>query len=65
MYDEIRRIAKEQGISIPSIEKATGLSNGSISKWNDSVPTAKNLKLVADFLGVSMEALLKYAKTSG
>ena len=59
VFDNIKRLAEEQGKSINSIEKACGLSTGSVYKWNDVSPTAKSLKAVADYLGVSMEYLLK------
>ena len=58
MYNKIRAIAKEKGISIPKLEKKAGLGNGAISKWNKSKPLVENLKKVADVLGVSIEELL-------
>ena len=64
MYDKIRKLAKEKGFSIPSIEEATGLSNGAISKWNISSPSVDNLKKVADFLGVTMEDLMSDTETA-
>lgn len=57
MYDKIRTLAREKGTSIPKIEKACGLSNGSISKWNESSPKVENLKKVADHLGVTLDFL--------
>jgi Helix-turn-helix. len=51
-------------ISVSSIEKMTGLSNGSISKWNESSPTVDKLKVVADYLEVSLEELMEN-KSSG
>lgn len=59
IYDKVRKLAKEQGISIPNLEKECGLSNGSIAKWNTSKPRIDNLKKVADRLGTTIEELIK------
>ena len=41
-----------------SVEKETNLGIGSLCKWNTVSPTIRNLKKVADYLGVSIEELL-------
>lgn len=33
LYDKIREIYREKGVSVASVEKKAGLSNGAISKW--------------------------------
>lgn len=57
-YDKIKKIAQKQGISIYRIEKDTGLSNGTIGKWNHQTPTSINLIKVAKYLGVEISDLL-------
>lgn len=59
IYDNIKRRAKKKGISINSIEKNNGLGIGSIAKWNTVSPTARSLKTVADYLGVTVDELLE------
>ncbi len=59
MYDKIRELARKRGTSIPKIEEACGLSNGAISKWNESSPKVENLKKVADFLGVTLDYFIQ------
>lgn len=59
IYDNICREARKKGISINAIEKETGLSVGSLCKWNTVSPTVKSLKKVADYLELSIETLLK------
>lgn len=61
MYEKIRELAHKRNSSIPAVEKACGLSNGAISKWDISIPRADNLKKVADYLGVSTDYLLSVA----
>ena len=39
--------------------KIIGFSNRSVSKWNESEPGIWKVQKVADYLGVTIEALLK------
>ena len=57
-YDKIKEICKEKGISVASVEKKAGLSNGAISKWNNVSPTVDNLNAVAKILKVKVDKLL-------
>ena len=59
IYNKIKEICKEKGISIGSVEKKAGLSNGAISKWNNSSPTVDSLKAVAEVLKKPIEFFLK------
>lgn len=59
IYDNICKRAKEIGISINAIEKETGLSVGSVCKWNTVSPTAKSLAKVAKILECTVDDLLK------
>ena len=58
VYEKIKKLADEQGISIYALEKKAGLSNGTISKWRTSSPTIENLQAVASALGVSVNELV-------
>lgn len=58
IYDKIKEICEEKGISVRSVENSAGLKNGAISKWNDSSPTVKSLKAVADVLKVRVDKLI-------
>ena len=59
IYDTVKYICKQKGVSVTSVEKLAGLSNGAISKWNESSPTVDNLKAVAKVLKVSVNKLIK------
>ena len=59
IYDRIKEICKDKGVSPLSVEKKAGLSNGAITKWNTFSPSVKNLKAVADVLEISIEELIK------
>lgn len=58
LYDKIKELCKEKGISVASVEKKAGLSNGAISKWNNASPTVDNLNSVAKVLKVKVDKLL-------
>ena len=49
----------KRGLSVTSVEKEAGLSNGAISKWNDSSPTVDKLNAVAKVLNVKVDCLLR------
>lgn len=48
LTERIKRMAAKQGITVQGLEKASGLSNGSISKWKNSSPKSEALARVAD-----------------
>lgn len=58
IYDNIKKICKEKGVSVGFVEKRAGLSNGAISKWNNSSPTVDNLQAVATVLKVNVNKLI-------
>lgn len=58
IYDKIKAMCEEKGVSVRQVEAAAGLKNGAISKWNDSSPTVKSLKAVADVLKVKIDKLI-------
>lgn len=58
LYSEIKLMAKKKKIPISKIEKDLCMSNGSISKWNTSIPRSDLLQKVADYLGVTSTYLL-------
>lgn len=59
IYDKIKEICKEKGVSVASVEKKAGLSNGAISKWNNASPTVDKLNAVAKILKVKVDKLLE------
>ena len=62
VYTAVKKVAYENDKSIYQIEKDLGLTNGYISKWNKSMPSASKLQLVADYLGVTTQYILHLAK---
>lgn len=58
IYDTIKELCKKRGVSVGSVEKEAGLSNGTIGKWNNVSPTIDNLQAVAKVLKVKVDKLL-------
>ena len=58
IYDKIKEVCKSKGVSVTSVERKAGLSNGTISKWNDVSPTVDKLNAVAKVLKVKIDTLL-------
>ncbi len=64
IYDKVLTFAKERNMSIRELERRAGLSNGTISKWENSNPTAINLLKVARILEKPIEDFLETADTT-
>lgn len=58
LYNAIKEVAKGKGVSIYKIEHDLNFSNGSICKWNETIPNANRLQKVANYLGVTISFLL-------
>lgn len=59
ILQRIMQLCKERGISIAKLERETGISNGTIGRWDASSPNVNNLKAVANYFGVSIDSLVK------
>ena len=62
MLEKIQELAQKRGVSLKEIERVCGFGNGSIAKWNTSMPRVDNLKKVADYFGVSIDYFLEESK---
>lgn len=59
IYDKIKKIADEKGISIRKIELETGITPGSIYHWNEVKPSVDKVLKVAKYLDITVEKLLE------
>lgn len=59
LFDKIRALAEEKGVSIYRLEKEAELSKSSICKWNDNIPSVDKIQKVAKLLGVTVDSLLE------
>lgn len=58
IYDNIRNVAKNKGISINKLEKELKFPRGSMYKYDKSTPSASKLGAIAEYLGCSVDELL-------
>lgn len=59
IFENIEKLCKERKMSVAALESACGLGNATIRGWKNSNPRVNSLKRVADFLNVSMDALMR------
>ena len=64
LYDTILILCGKNGISIARLEREAGLGNGTIRRWKKSSPSAENLKKVAIYFGIGLDALLAWEQNS-
>lgn len=62
IYENILSLCRKKHITVARLERETGLGNGTVCRWRRADPTVTRLKLVADYLGVTLESLLSSAK---
>lgn len=58
IVDRIQELANEAGLSIAALERATGLSNGLIKKWQNQSPSCDKIITLANYLNTSVEYIL-------
>ena len=58
MTERIIKKIKEKGLSCSAVEKQLGFGNGAIKRFETSSPSIEKIKLLSDFLNVSIEWLV-------
>ncbi len=61
IYDNVKRLCRENGTSIFQVERACGIGNGVIGKWKQETqnPSVETLKKLAEHFGVTLDELVK------
>jgi len=55
----LKKTIKEKNLSVAELEKILGFGNGTIGKWERNSPSIDNVKKVVDYLGISIECLIR------
>lgn len=59
IIEKIRALCNAMGITIAELERSLNISNGAISKWDKSKPSAENILKISEYFGLSMEYFLR------
>ena len=59
ILQNIKRRCIEKNITIAELERKAGVGNGVVARWATMRPRVDLLKKVADFLGCTVDDLLK------
>lgn len=59
MLQKIIRLGKEQGLTVADIERECNIGTRSIYRWDENTPAVDKVKRVADYLGTTVDDLLK------
>lgn len=57
-YETIKKLCKDNGITVTGLEKELGFSRGSLCKVNTNKPSMEKVQKIADYFNVSVEYLL-------
>ena len=59
-YERLKKILEERGLTAYKVSKDTGIEQTSFSDWKkgNSKPSVEKIKILSDYLGVSLEYLL-------
>ena len=58
MYDRIKALCKQKGVTITGTEKDLGFARGSLCKVDTNKPSMDRVNKLADYFGVSVEYLM-------
>lgn len=58
LVEKIKTLCKENNTSIFKLEQALKFGNGTIARWDNWRPSVDRVKAVADYFGVTIDALL-------
>lgn len=58
MKERIKKLCKNNGISLNKLEETLSFGKGYLSKLNSSTPNVSNIKKIADYFGVSVDWIM-------
>lgn len=57
-YETIKKLCKENGVTVTGLEKELGFSRGSLCKVNTNKPSMEKVQKISDYFNVSVEYLM-------
>lgn len=59
LYERIRQLCENKGISIARLESDCGFANSTVKKWKStSTPGVDKIKVIAQYFGVTVDYIL-------
>lgn len=65
MVKKIKTLCSADGITFAELERTLGFGNGTIARWDCNSPGVDRAKRVADYFGVTVDALLEGGDKNG
>lgn len=65
MLDKIKSLAKSKGKTLMDIERECCIGQRSMYNWDEHMPSADKVKRVADYLGTTMDELMRGDDSDG
>lgn len=65
LYEKIKRIAKDNGMSIREVERRCGFAYGTLQRWSRISPTVANVMKVSRTLNVTIDELMEHGTDIG
>lgn len=62
LLPKIKLLCNQKNITITELSKILGFSNAAILKWENNIPSAEKISMVADYFNVSVDYLLDRSK---
>lgn len=59
IFDNIKDVCEDRGLSISALERKANIGNGTISRWNESSPRLDKIMAVAKALEVPLSVLIE------
>ena len=64
LVKKISDLCRERGISLAELERQCKLKARTVYRWDSNIPSVEKVKAVAEFLGVTVDELLKKEEDS-
>ncbi len=58
LYDKIQELCRKKKTNFAQLERALGFGNGTLHKWESSIPGIDKVQSVAKYFGITVDELL-------
>lgn len=59
LTEKVKALCEQKGCSMRQVEMKCRIASGAICRWSEHPPSIDRAKRVADFLGVTLDELMK------